>query len=137
MDAKYIKGMLIALDMQPNAAINRWIQGILLFNFNLIHVPGTKFKGPDALSQRDIGPDEEHPAPEYDDSWLDDMALLAYQPDLMVAQEINSFIYQTTQQDTIACSFANHIDWRQIQNETLKKIKELHMHKQEPTVTNP
>ncbi len=65
------------------------------------------------------------------------MALLAYQPDLTVAQEINSFIYQITQQDTIACSFVNHIDWQQIQNETLKKIKELYMHKLEPTVTNP
>ncbi|SJL18083.1 uncharacterized protein ARMOST_21655 [Armillaria ostoyae] len=137
VDAKYIKGMLIAPDMQPNAAINRWIQGILLFDFNLIHVPGTKFKGPDALSQRDLGPEEEPPAPEYDDSWLDDMALLAYQPDMAVAQDINSFIYQIEHHNTIVRSFVNHIDRWQIQNETLKKIKELHMHKQEPTVTNP
>ncbi len=62
------------------------------------------------MSQRDLRPDEEPPAPEYDDSWLDDMALLVYQSDLTVAQEINSFIYQITHQDTITQSFVNHID---------------------------
>ena len=36
VDAKYIKGMLNELDLQPNNAINQWIQGILLFNFILI-----------------------------------------------------------------------------------------------------
>ncbi len=51
VDAKYIKGMLEAPDLQPNAAMNRWIQGILLFDFTLIHVPGARFKGPDALSR--------------------------------------------------------------------------------------
>ncbi|KIJ63894.1 hypothetical protein HYDPIDRAFT_91901, partial [Hydnomerulius pinastri MD-312] len=51
VDAKYIKGMLNEPDLQPNAAINRWIQGILLFDFELIHIPATKFKGPDALSR--------------------------------------------------------------------------------------
>lgn len=35
VDAKYIKGMLNEPDLQPNAAINRWIQGILLFDFEL------------------------------------------------------------------------------------------------------
>ncbi len=54
VDAKYIKGMLEAPDLQPNAAMNRWIQGILLFDFTLIHVPGARFKGPDALSRRDL-----------------------------------------------------------------------------------
>ena len=73
VDAKYIKGMLNDPDLQPNATINRWIQGILLFDFTLIHVPATKFKGPDALSRRPLGDDEEI-EPE-DDSWLDDIAL--------------------------------------------------------------
>jgi hypothetical protein len=39
-DAKYIKGMLNHLDIQPNVAINRWIASILLFDFDLVHVPG-------------------------------------------------------------------------------------------------
>ena len=33
--AKYIKGMLNNPDIQPNTTINRWIAGILLFNFTL------------------------------------------------------------------------------------------------------
>ncbi|KAA1478919.1 hypothetical protein DENSPDRAFT_754094, partial [Dentipellis sp. KUC8613] len=52
VDAQYIKGMLNEPDLQPNAAINRWIQGILMFDFTLVHVPAEKFKGPDALSRR-------------------------------------------------------------------------------------
>jgi hypothetical protein len=44
VDAKYIKGMLNEPELQPNAVINRWIQGILLFDFNarttLLHLAG-------------------------------------------------------------------------------------------------
>ena len=69
VDAKYIKGMLNSPDLQPNAAINRWIQGILLFDFTLVHVPAERFKAEDALSRRRLGKDEE---PEFDDdSWLE------------------------------------------------------------------
>ncbi|KAA1473772.1 hypothetical protein DENSPDRAFT_758564, partial [Dentipellis sp. KUC8613] len=52
VDAKYIKGMLNAPDIQPNAAVNRWIQGILMYDFTLVHVPAERFRGPDALSRR-------------------------------------------------------------------------------------
>jgi hypothetical protein len=31
--------MLNNPDIQPNATINRWIAGILLFDFKLVHVP--------------------------------------------------------------------------------------------------
>jgi hypothetical protein len=58
VDAKYIKGMLNEPDLQPNAAINCWIQGILMFNFTLIHVSATKHVGPDALSRRPLGEGE-------------------------------------------------------------------------------
>ncbi len=81
VDAKYIKGMISSPDMQPNAAMNRWIQGILLFNFTLIHIPGTKFQGPDTLSHQDLGENETPPPEEYDNSWLDEMSLLANIPD--------------------------------------------------------
>jgi len=72
VDAMYIKGMLNEPDLQPNAAINRWIQGILMFDFTLIHVPAIKFRGPDALSRRVPAEDEEIIP---DDEWLDNIAL--------------------------------------------------------------
>ncbi len=74
VDAKYIKGMLNEPDLQPNATINRWIQGILLFDFKLIHVPAIKFKGPDGLSRREPLEEERE---EFDDQFLDEIALLA------------------------------------------------------------
>ena len=69
----YIKGMLNEPDLQPNAAINKWIQGILMFDFTLIHVLADRHKGPDALSQRP--PTDNEPIKSDDDSWLDNIAL--------------------------------------------------------------
>ena len=80
VDAKYIKGMLNEPDLQPNATINQWIQGILLFNFALVHVPADRHKGPDALSWQPVAKGETV-TPD-DDSWLDNIALLIYFPDL-------------------------------------------------------
>jgi RNase H-like domain found in reverse transcriptase len=74
VDAQYIKGMLKDPDLQPNAVINRWIQGILTFDFVLTHVPGHKFKGPDALSRRPMAENEEIIE---DEDWLEDKALYA------------------------------------------------------------
>jgi hypothetical protein len=71
--AKYIKGMLNEPELQPNAVINRWIQGILLFDFTLVHISATKFKGPDALSCIPLG--EDAIVEPYDDTWLDEIAL--------------------------------------------------------------
>ena len=59
VDAKYIKGMLKEPDLQPSNAMNRWIQGILMFDFQLVHIPGVKFRGPDALSRRERAEEEE------------------------------------------------------------------------------
>ena len=50
IDASYIKGMLNNPDIQLGVAVNRWIVGINLFHFELIHVPGTLHTGPDGLS---------------------------------------------------------------------------------------
>ena len=77
VDAKYIKGMLNEPDLQPNAVINRWIQGILLFDFELVHIPAERHKGPDALSRRPPASDDEHE--EEDDEWLDHIALFSSQ----------------------------------------------------------
>ncbi|KXN91253.1 hypothetical protein AN958_01575 [Leucoagaricus sp. SymC.cos] len=58
VDAQYIKGMLNKPDIHPNAAMNRWISVILMFDFELVHVPGAKHKGLDGLSRRRIAEDE-------------------------------------------------------------------------------
>jgi len=50
MDAQYVKGMLSNPDIQPNAAMNRWIATILLFDFKLVHIPAEKHLGADGLS---------------------------------------------------------------------------------------
>ena len=39
VDAKYIKEMLNEPELQPNAVINRWIQGILMFDCYMALVP--------------------------------------------------------------------------------------------------
>jgi hypothetical protein len=73
VDAKYIQGMLNNPDIQPNAAMNRWILGILLFNFNLVHVAGKDHNGPDGLSrQRNAKGDMEEREGEAEE-WIDDM----------------------------------------------------------------
>lgn len=71
VDALYIRGMLSNPDIQPNAAVNRWIAAILLFDFELVHVPGEKHTGADGLSRRRPA---EHEGPEDDDpeSWIDE-----------------------------------------------------------------
>lgn len=68
-DAKYIKGMLNNPDIQPNAAMNRWIAAILLFDFAIEHTPGISH-APDGLSRRPGAPedpiDDEDP-----EDWID------------------------------------------------------------------
>jgi hypothetical protein len=74
MDAQYIRGMLKNPDIQPNATINRWIAAILLFDFNLVHMPAEKHRGPDGLSRREPadGEDEEDDP----EDWIDDVLSL-------------------------------------------------------------
>ena len=70
MDAKYIKGMINNPDLQPNATINRWITGILLFHFELRHISADQHTGPDGLLRQP--PSDDNP-PDMDDfeDWLD------------------------------------------------------------------
>ena len=69
VDAKYIKGMINNPDIQPNATINRWIAGILLFDFKLRHVPGKDHAPADGLSRRAHTDDDEEDIP--DEDWID------------------------------------------------------------------
>src|SRR5882724_3646392 len=69
INASYIKGVLNNPDIQPGAVVNRWIVGIKLFQFELVHVPGRLHTGPDGLSWRTISPND--PVEEDDaDDWL-------------------------------------------------------------------
>ena len=78
-DAKYIHGMLNHPEMGPNATINRWIEKILMFHFELRHVAGKTF-GPDGLSRRSEQPgDEKYPPDE-------DMADINKPPILRIAE---------------------------------------------------
>jgi hypothetical protein len=70
VDAKYIKSMLNNPNVVPNAAINRWIAGILLFDFDLVHVPAEKHVAPDGLSRRRPAPEDEGEEDDFED-WVD------------------------------------------------------------------
>ena len=73
-DARYIKGMLANLDIQPSASINHWIVVILTFHFELVHIKGT-FHGPDGLSQRPRQPGDPELVDDEDkfDDWIDQL----------------------------------------------------------------
>jgi hypothetical protein len=75
VDAQYIKGMLNNPDIQPNAAVNRWIGGIMLFDFTLIHVPTEKHAAADGMSRQRRVPEDsdEEDDEESTDDWLDKM----------------------------------------------------------------
>src|SRR5882724_7361930 len=70
IDASYIKGMLNNLDIQPGAVVNRWIIGIKLFQFELVHVPGCLHTGPDGLSRHATSPNNPIDEDEDADDWL-------------------------------------------------------------------
>jgi hypothetical protein len=73
VDACYIKGMLTNLDLNPSAAINRWILAILTFHFELIPMPGTSH-GPDGMSRRVPQPGDEEPESSEDfNDWIDNL----------------------------------------------------------------
>ena len=62
--------MLNNPDIQPGAAVNRWIVGIKLFQFKSVHVPGRLHTGPDGLSWHAISPNDPVEEDNADD-WLD------------------------------------------------------------------
>jgi hypothetical protein len=59
--------MLNNPDIQPNTTINHRIAGILLFDFNLVHVPSVTH-GPNSLSHQPAQPDN---TPEKEDDYKD------------------------------------------------------------------
>lgn len=71
VDASSIKGMLNNPDVQPNAAVNRWIAAIKLFDFTLVHVPASKHTGPDGLSRRTPTATDSRNGGREADAWID------------------------------------------------------------------
>ena len=69
MDAKYVKGMINNPDLQPNATINQWIAGILLFHFELRHISADRHTGPDGLSRQPPSDDDPPDTDDFED-WL-------------------------------------------------------------------
>ena len=68
VDTTSIKGMIGNPDVQPDAASNCWLNGILMYDFKLVYVPGDKHRAPDALSRRRHTDVDEVPDLESDDS---------------------------------------------------------------------
>jgi hypothetical protein len=76
MDAQYVHGMLSNPDIQPNAAINRWIAAVLLFNFKRVHVPAEEHQGPDGLSRREPIPGKDDDECDLEE-WVDNVLSLS------------------------------------------------------------
>ena len=92
IDAQYIKGMLKRPDLQPSASVNRWIQGILMFDFTLVHVPGRLFTGPDGLSRREPNPWD---FVTDDDTWVDGSVETLQSHQIQATQESLAFVAST------------------------------------------
>ena len=67
--------MLNNPDIQPNASMNRWLAGIQTFDFKLQHISATKHQGPNGLSRRRRGEDEEEQdeSEEEVEEWIDEV----------------------------------------------------------------
>src|SRR6266852_2347091 len=81
--------MLANPDIQPNAAINRWIATIQLFNFKLVHIPAEKHQGPNGLSRHEPipGEDDDEDDPE---EWVDNTLALGLWLDTWEEQRSHS-----------------------------------------------
>jgi hypothetical protein len=71
VDAKYLKGMVNNPDRIPDAATNRWIAGIRLFQFEWRHIPGKAHAVADGLSRRRQAENDQAEDPEAKEEWLD------------------------------------------------------------------
>jgi len=137
VDAKFIKGMLNEPDFQPDTAINRWIQGILMFDFELRHVPAERFQGPDTLSRRPLAKGET--VEDDDDSWLDNIALSIFIPDRQFppfpsfSPQVNC---ETCWKNHNCISIQKCYSARESQNQTLHDIQHFLTTLQSPVIEN-
>jgi hypothetical protein len=106
VDAKYIKGMINNPDIQPNNTINRWIAGILLFDFRLRHVSAKKHSPADALSRHCMSTDDDPDDPDDDpDDWIDQAnAFCTEAANWTFCPQFKAACYATSDADTPAIS---------------------------------
>jgi hypothetical protein len=116
VDARYIKGMLNKPDLQPNAAMNRWIFAILLYSFELVHVPGDKHVGPDGLSRRPRAEDD----PEEDDceDWVDHAL-----DSLLTVQVLNTITADSSDLEIKLLEIRNFLKWTTLPDRLNEKGK--------------
>ena len=88
VDASSIRGMLKNPDTL-GTPLDRWVAGILQFDFKLVHVPAYRHRGPDALSRRRYASSEEKSTESDPEDWVDQVALVA-----QVHQENSSIAFQ-------------------------------------------
>ena len=128
VDAKYIKGMINNPDIQPNASMNRWIAAILLFDFKLRHVPGSKHVGPDGLSRRRRSVDDEEvdETPEEIEDWLDDVVSCGIWIAHMVRQDDHCLVLKVVVGDKDIDKIPD-IPTTQSTLEKFAKLQEIHI----------
>ena len=99
--------MLQNPDISPSASMNRWILTILMFHFDLVHVPGTNHT-PNGLSRQKPQPgNKEEPEDDFED-WIDNINEFIHhlQPHLTSIQSlistppITSYIHTSTDDST-------------------------------------
>ena len=95
-----------------------WIEGILLFDFKLIHVPAARHQGPDALSRRQPTEEEieegEKDADEAD-QWLEDILLFSHDHPLPYnSMMLPSFSSNDTSQDTMLRRILHFLETTQL-----------------------
>ena len=116
VDAKYIKGMLANPDLAPSASINRWILGILMFHFTLVHVPGTHH-GPDGLSRRRPQPGDEVDKEDDFEDWVDQVNSFIHFID-----PLPSHIYSISSSPPISCYITDTIREESLEPEDAPRI---------------
>ena len=62
---------------RTRTTINGWIVAILLFDFDIRHVPAEKHTGADGLSQRPRAPEDKDPVEEFEE-WVEDAMSIMY-----------------------------------------------------------
>ena len=78
LDAKFVPKMLEHPDDQASAVLNRWIEGVLQFSGEIVHVPAKEHEAPDGLSRRRYEKGDTDVLDETDpEAWLENIALPA------------------------------------------------------------
>ena len=138
VDASSIAGMIDKMDVKTEYVMARWVEGILHFHPKIVHVPGNKHLGPDALSRRRFTSDEEKEAEGIDPiEWLDNIAFTAKvhkarkdsssdttdsNPDNHHSSPLSSILHRTELQDLRACSSTEGIVNHKYNEEDLAMI---------------